>query len=37
MARGMAGLGVLVRSERGAVIRVYTGRVPACTSNETEY
>ncbi|WP_245669004.1 ribonuclease HI family protein [Chloroflexus islandicus] len=36
-ARGMAGLGVLVRSERGAVIRFYAGRAPARTSNEAEY
>ncbi|MCX7860502.1 MAG: ribonuclease HI family protein [Chloroflexus sp.] len=36
-ARGVAGLGMLVRSERGAVIRVYCGRAPARTSQEAEY
>ncbi len=36
-ARGMAGLGVLVRNEQGMVLRWYCGRAPARTSNEAEY
>ncbi len=36
-ACGIAGLGIVVRSEHGDVIRMYCGRAPAHTSNEAEY
>lgn len=36
-ARGMAGLGIVVRNEHGDVIRLYDECAPAHTSNEAEY